>query len=69
MRTICAFKDLAKKKLRNFMHIVIVKLAKWTRSKYKYLRSIEVKAIRWPHDISCVNAGSILNCYLADKVK
>lgn len=41
-----------KTKLRNFMHIVNVKLAKWARSKYKHLRSSEMKAIRWLHGIS-----------------
>ena len=44
-------------KLRNFMHIVNVKLAKWARSKYKHLRSSEMKAIRWLHGISRANPG------------
>lgn len=46
-----------KTKLRNFMHIVNVKLAKWARSKYKHLRSSEMKAIRWLHGISRKNPG------------
>ena len=38
--------------LRNFMHIVNVKLASWARRKYKNLRVSEMKAIRWLHGIS-----------------
>jgi hypothetical protein len=39
-------------KLRNFMHILNVKIASWARRKYKNLRSSEMKAIRWLHGIS-----------------
>lgn len=39
-------------KLRNFMHILNVKLASWARRKYKNLRSSEMKAIKWLHGIS-----------------
>ncbi|MET3885089.1 RNA-directed DNA polymerase [Chitinophagaceae bacterium OAS944] len=38
--------------LRNFMHIVNVKLASWARRKYKNLRVSEMKAMRWLHGIS-----------------
>jgi RNA-directed DNA polymerase len=41
-----------KTKLRNFMHIVNVKLATWAKRKYKKLRGSELKAIRWLHGIS-----------------
>lgn len=41
-----------KTKLKDFMHIVNVKLATWARRKYKNLRVSEMKAIRWLHGIS-----------------
>lgn len=41
-----------KTKLKDFMHIVNVKLASWARRKYKNLRTSEMKAIRWLHGIS-----------------
>ena len=41
-----------KTKLRNFMHIVNVKLASWARRKYKHLRASEMKAVRWLHGVS-----------------
>jgi len=34
-------------KLKSFMHIVNIKLARWVRRKYKHLRPSEMKAIRW----------------------
>lgn len=46
-----------KTKLRNFMHIVNVKLATWARRKYKNLRATELKAIRWLHGISVRRPG------------
>lgn len=42
-----------KTKLRDFMHMVNVKLAHWARRKYKNLRTSDMKAIRWLHRI-CV---------------
>lgn len=42
-----------KTKLRHYMHIVNLKLASWARRKYKKLRTSEMKAIRWLHQI-CV---------------
>ncbi len=41
-----------KTKMKNFMHIVNVKLAVWARRKYKKLRVSEMKAIKWLHGIS-----------------
>jgi RNA-directed DNA polymerase len=35
-----------------FMHNLNVKLASWARRKYKKLRTSEMKAIRWLHQIS-----------------
>ncbi len=46
-----------KTKLRNFMHIVNVKLATWAKRKYKKLRRSELKAIRWLHGISVRRPG------------
>lgn len=46
-----------KTKLRDFMHIVNVKLASWARRKYKALRTSEMKAIRWLHGISLRRPG------------
>jgi len=46
-----------KTKLRNFMHIVNVKLATWAKRKYKRLRGSEMKAIRWLHGISVRRPG------------
>jgi RNA-directed DNA polymerase len=40
-----------KTKLKSFMHIVNVKLARWARQKYKNLRASEMKAIRWLHGV------------------
>ena len=40
-----------KTKLKNFMHIVNVKIARWARRKYKNLRTSEMKAIVWLHGI------------------
>ena len=41
-----------KTKLKDFMHMVNVKLANWARRKYKRLRTSEMKGIRWLHGIS-----------------
>jgi RNA-directed DNA polymerase len=41
-----------KTKLIKFMHILNIKLATWARRKYKKLRTSEMKAIRWLHQIS-----------------
>jgi len=46
-----------KTKLRNFMHIVNVKLATWAKRKYKRFRGSELKAIRWLHGISVRRPG------------
>lgn len=46
-----------KTKLKEFMHIVNVKLASWARRKYKNLRTSEMKAIRWLHGISLRRPG------------
>ncbi len=46
-----------KTKLKDFMHIVNVKLASWARRKYKHLRTSEMKAIRWLHGISLRRPG------------
>ncbi len=40
-----------KTKMKDFMHIVNIKLAIWARRKYKKLRTSEMKAIRWLHGI------------------
>lgn len=34
------------------MHILNIKLASWARRKYKKLRTSEMKAIKWLHQIS-----------------
>jgi group II intron reverse transcriptase/maturase len=47
-----------KAKLRNYMHIVNVKLASWARRKYKNLRASEMKAIRWLHGV-CVREPNL----------
>jgi RNA-directed DNA polymerase len=47
-----------KTKLRDFMHIVNVKLARWARRKYKNLRTSDMKAIRWLHRI-CVRRPAL----------
>jgi len=41
-----------KTKMIKFMHNLNVKLASWARRKYKNLRSSEMKAIKWLHQIS-----------------
>ena len=41
-----------KTKLKHYMHTVNLKLASWARRKYKKLRTSEMKAIRWLHQIS-----------------
>jgi RNA-directed DNA polymerase len=41
-----------KSKLQSFMHVTNLKLARWARRKYKYLRTSEMKAIRWLHGIT-----------------
>lgn len=41
-----------KTKLKEYMHILNVKLATWARRKYKKLRATELKAIKWLHQIS-----------------
>ena len=46
-----------KTKLRQFMHIVNVKLAGWARRKYRNLRVSEMRAIRWLHGISVRRPG------------
>lgn len=46
-----------KAKLKDFMHIVDVKLATWAKRKYKSLRGSEMKAIRWLHGISVRRPG------------
>lgn len=46
-----------KTKLRDFMHLVNVKIARWARRKYKNLRASEMKAIRWLHGISVRRPG------------
>jgi RNA-directed DNA polymerase len=46
-----------KTKLKNFMHIVNVKIATWAKRKYKNLRGSEMKAIRWLHGISVRRPG------------
>jgi RNA-directed DNA polymerase len=38
--------------LRNFLHVVNVKIARWARRKYKGLRVSDKKAIRWLYGIS-----------------
>jgi RNA-directed DNA polymerase len=40
-----------KTKLKNFMHIVNVRLARWAKRKYKGLRTSEMKGIRWLHGV------------------
>lgn len=47
-----------KTKLKDFMHIVNVKLANWASRKYKNLRSSEMKGIRWLHGI-CVRRPTL----------
>ena len=46
-----------KTKLKDFMHIVNVKLANWARRKYKRLRTSEMKGIRWLYGISVRRPG------------
>ncbi len=46
-----------KTKLRDFMHTVNVKLAKWAMRKYKGFRRKEMAAIRWLHSISVRRPG------------
>lgn len=46
-----------KTKLKDFMHLVNVKLANWARRKYKRLRTSEMKGIRWLHGISVRSPG------------
>ena len=41
-----------KTKMIKFMHNLNIKLASWARRKYKKLRTSEMKAIRWLHQIS-----------------
>jgi RNA-directed DNA polymerase len=41
-----------KTKMKEFVHIMNVKLAIWSRRKYKKLRSSDMKAIKWLHGIS-----------------
>ncbi len=56
-----------KTKLRDFMHIVNVKLASWARRKYKNLRTSEMKAIRWLHAISARRPGLFAHWSLGAK--
>lgn len=46
-----------KSKLRNFMHTLNVKLAKWARRKYKNLRVSDNKAMNWLHKVSQESPG------------
>ena len=46
-----------KAKLKNFMHMINIKIANWARRKYKNLRPSEMKAIRWLHGISQINSN------------
>jgi RNA-directed DNA polymerase len=54
-------------KLRNFMHILNVKIAGWARRKYKNLRASEMKAIRWLHGISRISPNLFAHWTLGAK--
>jgi len=54
-------------KLKEFMHLVNVKVANWARRKYKNLRPSMMKAMKWLHRISVRSPGlfahwSLLDC-------